>query len=281
MDGDKALQYVRFRHDALGDITRIQRQQKFLRAVARRMTAPENFLKLTDVIDEIMKNVETDMLGKDLVALARISKEVQPEKVEMEMLPAAPQNIGGGSYMRLDTVKTAEAVDRLLKFLPPAAPKPTVEVLNGTGVPGTAARIAELYTKAGYQVVSTGNAASYTYDQSEIDTRTKDTKAALDVGTIISCSKIVEIPKEAGLKPMLPSLLERIQTFRSDDTSNHRGKTNLIVQAAESKKAENVQILDLQQRTLIADYFVVCSGGSNIQIKGIVDGVLTLSPTTG
>ncbi|RYD07038.1 hypothetical protein N752_00215 [Desulforamulus aquiferis] len=35
LDGNKALQYVRFRSDALGDVTRTERQQKFLKALAK------------------------------------------------------------------------------------------------------------------------------------------------------------------------------------------------------------------------------------------------------
>jgi len=55
----------------------------------------------------------------------------------------------------------------------------------------------------------------------------------------------------------------------------------IIVEAAESKKAENVQVLDLEERTLIADYFVVCSGGSTLQIKAIVDGILDVLADNG
>ena len=33
LDGEKALQYVRFRYDPLGDIGRIKRQQEFLQAL--------------------------------------------------------------------------------------------------------------------------------------------------------------------------------------------------------------------------------------------------------
>jgi ribosome-associated protein len=51
-------------------------------------------------------------------------------------------------------------------------------------------------------------------------------------------------------------------------------RLHIIVEAAESKKAENVEVLDLQERTLMADYFVVCSGGSSLQIRAIVDGIL-------
>jgi ribosome-associated protein len=58
-------------------------------------------------------------------------------------------------------------------------------------------------------------------------------------------------------------------------------KLNLIKEAAESKKADNLQVLDLQERTLIADYFVVCSGGSSLQIRGIVDGILDVLAENG
>lgn len=37
------------------------------------------------------------------------------------------------------------------------------------------------------------------------------------------------------------------------------------------KKAENVTILDLREITTITDYFVICSGNSDIQVKTICD----------
>jgi polyisoprenyl-teichoic acid--peptidoglycan teichoic acid transferase len=200
LNGDQALQYVRFRHDALGDITRIQRQQKFLRAVARRMMAPENVTKLTTVIGEIMSNVETNMSGKDLVALARLSKQIQPETLQMEMLPAVPQRIGKVSYMILDTAGAQAMVDRLLKFQLPPPPKPTVEVLNGTGMPGVAAKVSKMLTDAGYKVQSTGNAPNFNYEQSEIQAHTKDMQGAIGVGTVVNCTNVHEAPTKAGAK---------------------------------------------------------------------------------
>jgi LCP family protein required for cell wall assembly len=199
LDGDKALQYVRFRHDALGDITRIQRQQKFLKALARRMMALENVSKLGDVIGEIWNNIETNIpSGKDLLALAQLSRDVQIEATDMEMLPAVPQNINGISYMILDTAKSQEMVDRLLKFQMPAPPKPTVEVLNGTGIPGVAGKVSQMLTDAGYKVESTGNAANFNYEQSEIQAHTKDIQGAMGVGTLVNCSNVHEAPPKAG-----------------------------------------------------------------------------------
>lgn len=44
-------------------------------------------------------------------------------------------------------------------------------------------------------------------------------------------------------------------------------------EAAESKRAEDIVVLDLRDLTLVTDYFVICTGGSRVQIRAIVDGV--------
>ena len=40
------------------------------------------------------------------------------------------------------------------------------------------------------------------------------------------------------------------------------------------KKAENVTIMDLREVTSITDYFVICSGDSDVQVKAISDFIL-------
>jgi hypothetical protein len=46
-----------------------------------------------------------------------------------------------------------------------------------------------------------------------------------------------------------------------------------IVEAAEDKKAADIVLLELGELTTVADYFVICSGGSERQIGAIADGV--------
>lgn len=41
----------------------------------------------------------------------------------------------------------------------------------------------------------------------------------------------------------------------------------------EDKKAENIVLLDLGPDTIIADYFVICNGNSDRQLKAIADNV--------
>lgn len=52
-------------------------------------------------------------------------------------------------------------------------------------------------------------------------------------------------------------------------------KLEIVKRLLESKKADDVEVIDLRNRTLIADYFVICSGTSNTHIKAIADGLLS------
>jgi ribosome-associated protein len=47
-----------------------------------------------------------------------------------------------------------------------------------------------------------------------------------------------------------------------------------IVEVAEDKKAADIVLLDLAGLTTIADYFVICAGGSERQLAAIADGIL-------
>jgi ribosome-associated protein len=47
-----------------------------------------------------------------------------------------------------------------------------------------------------------------------------------------------------------------------------------VVALAEDKKSADIVLLDLRELTTLADYFVICSGGSERQLEAIADGVV-------
>lgn len=51
-------------------------------------------------------------------------------------------------------------------------------------------------------------------------------------------------------------------------------KLSIIQDALEEIKADDIEVMHLEGRTLIADYFIVASGTSNIHIRSIVDKVI-------
>lgn len=48
----------------------------------------------------------------------------------------------------------------------------------------------------------------------------------------------------------------------------------IAVDAADDKKAQDIVALDIREISLVADYFVVCSGNSEMHVKAICDSVL-------
>ena len=47
-----------------------------------------------------------------------------------------------------------------------------------------------------------------------------------------------------------------------------------IVELAEDKKAADIILLDLAGLTTMADYFIICSGGSERQLEAIASGII-------
>ena len=50
-------------------------------------------------------------------------------------------------------------------------------------------------------------------------------------------------------------------------------KTQLCALAADSRKAEDIVVMDVQQLSSVADYFLICSGSSDRQVRAIADAI--------
>ncbi len=67
LDGDEALQFVRFRSDGQGDLGRIDRQQAFLVALKEELFSAGALLKIPDISSAVMKNMDTDFTGTQML----------------------------------------------------------------------------------------------------------------------------------------------------------------------------------------------------------------------
>lgn len=172
LDGAKAQQYLRFRHDANGDIGRVQRQQIFLKALEAKLRQPATLLRLPQILDIVQKNVETDLFPTDLVRLASWAKSLPPGSVEMDMLPGRFSDARTfPSFWIPDATATHEVVQRM--FVDAEAPSPAsvssipvaqrqaarLTILNGTMHQGLGNEAARLLRQDGWTVWVVGNAA--------------------------------------------------------------------------------------------------------------------------
>ncbi len=48
-------------------------------------------------------------------------------------------------------------------------------------------------------------------------------------------------------------------------------KLNIITEAISEKKGKDISVLNLKGQTVIADYFVIASGGSSSQVKALAE----------
>ena len=48
----------------------------------------------------------------------------------------------------------------------------------------------------------------------------------------------------------------------------------IVIDAALEKKASDILVLDIRQRSDVTDFFILCSGNSKIQVKAITDSIL-------
>jgi len=113
LDGDKALQYVRFRDYPMGDIERTAHQQKFLVTLAKEMLQPGTILKLPSLVPEINKHVKTNLSVNDMVTLASAGKKLEDGSIVAQTLPGRPLDIGGDSYWGVDPAEAKQMVAKL------------------------------------------------------------------------------------------------------------------------------------------------------------------------
>lgn len=110
----QAEQYVRFRHDARGDIGRIDRQQWFLRQVSSKLREPQVLLKLPELFKLANEYVVTDLSVEDMARLAGFGKDIQSSQVVTATLPGDARTIRGGSYWIPDPEADAVVFSRLV-----------------------------------------------------------------------------------------------------------------------------------------------------------------------
>ncbi len=166
LNGEKAMEYVRFRSYDNADIGRIQAQQEFMKALIHRAFSFGTILKLPALITELKKLVDTSMDPGTMMNLAAMAARFDPDTVQMGTIPGEDRNVGGYDYWVADMAKTRPLVDKLLRGIDRQANATvTVEILNGTEVSNKGTQLANRLKGLGYSVVrvATADRTDYSY----------------------------------------------------------------------------------------------------------------------
>jgi LCP family protein required for cell wall assembly len=87
LKGEQVLQLLRFRHDELGDIGRIQRQQMVMRALMEQTLNPATVAQMPKVLDVVKEHIDTNLTVEELVALVGFGVRTNRSNMQMLMVP--------------------------------------------------------------------------------------------------------------------------------------------------------------------------------------------------
>jgi polyisoprenyl-teichoic acid--peptidoglycan teichoic acid transferase len=87
LDGNKALQFLRFRYDKYGDVGRIQRQQILMRALAEQALNPTTLARVPKILSIVQSHIDTNLSVEEFVALVGFGVQTKRSNVKMLMVP--------------------------------------------------------------------------------------------------------------------------------------------------------------------------------------------------
>lgn len=206
LDGDKAEQVVRFRHNQDGttysyeygdnDIGRMKTQRNFLKAVMSQTLKPSNVLKIGDFLNIAQKYVKTNMSFDLLKQYIPSAVEFSTDNLETGSLPGTPEKCNGVWLYIQNKEKSKEYLAKLDKELMGQTNTAEeniadikIEILNGSGKSSNLSKLTQKLKDKGYKVSKAGNtnATSKTsiVNKGNIsDTTLSSLKELIGVGTI-------------------------------------------------------------------------------------------------
>ena len=87
LNGDQAMQFLRFRYDKYGDVGRVQRQQVLMRALMEQALNPTTLARMPKILSVIQSHIDTNLSVEELVALVGFAVQTKRSDVQMLMVP--------------------------------------------------------------------------------------------------------------------------------------------------------------------------------------------------
>lgn len=207
LDGDKAEQVVRFRHNQDGttysseygdnDIGRMKTQRNFLKAVMQQTLKPTNVLKIGEFIDIAQKYVKTNMPFDLIKQYVPSAVNFNTDNLETGSLPGSPEKCNGVWLYIQDNNKAGEYFTELNQKLSGENNNTIeenksdikIEILNGSGKSSNLTKVTEELKNKGYTISKVGNTNSTTktsiINKGNIsDSTTSNIKEIIGTGTI-------------------------------------------------------------------------------------------------
>lgn len=161
LNGNQALQFLRFRYDENGDIGRIQRQQLLMRAVMEQTLNPATLARMPKILSVIQSHIDTNLTIEELMALVGFGVQTERSNVQMLMLPGTFSSSGeyNTSYWLPDSDRIATMMAQHFNATSVGSPEATdpanlrVAIQDSTGSDRAVQALVNSLQESGYRNV--------------------------------------------------------------------------------------------------------------------------------
>ncbi len=229
LDGQQALDFVRFRHTD-SDLYRLARQQEFVRAFKDQVAHNFSFTELPSLVNTITHNIEVGegghaLQGEQVISYALFAQSLPPGHLFQQKIENVQCSLGctasssdiqaavdqfANPDVSAPKAANAAALGTKLKQKAPPPSSVSVTVLNGSGVQGAAANTSYLLAQRGYVTQTPPNGVSANgparfHSVIYYDPAQKGSKlAATSLQNLMQPADIAKLPRRAGLLALDP-----------------------------------------------------------------------------
>lgn len=189
LDGAQTQNLLRFRHDKLGDIGRVQRQQMVMRALMEQALNPVTLARLPEILRVIQSHIDTNLSVEELVALVGFGVKMNRSDAQMLLVPGQFSNEGEyeASYWLPNRRGISQLVSQYLDSSDESEPKERrqtdftnvkIAIKDSTGDSESVNALVRKLRRAGYRNVQVTEPWTETLSETRILAQKGDNEAA-------------------------------------------------------------------------------------------------------
>jgi polyisoprenyl-teichoic acid--peptidoglycan teichoic acid transferase len=200
LNGNKALQLLRFRYDKLGDVGRVQRQQMVMRALMEQALNPVTLARVPQILSVIQSHLDTNLTVEELVALVGFGVQTNRDDAQMLLVPGEYSEVGryDASYwlphrrsigpMMTQHFDLAQTNSR--RRSSGNSTELSIAIQDSTGDRKAVERLVKKLKKAGYRNVYVAEPWTEPLSKTRIVAQTGDDKAAQTIRAAIDLGEV-------------------------------------------------------------------------------------------
>ncbi|PKM83514.1 MAG: hypothetical protein CVU88_02595 [Firmicutes bacterium HGW-Firmicutes-13] len=195
LKGEEVYKYLTFRCDDDDYLERLERQRLFFGTLIKEINK-KGLFGLPGIMGRLSPYVQSNLNWRETVYYYNLFQDVDyEEEVALEIIPGKYEDLNGVGVWKVDKEEFNNVLEHLFMETEdevPSAGSIKVEILNGTGKTDSASQAAEMLRERGYEIIKSGNADHFDYQQSQVISRIEDIEPAKDIAVLIPGSQLLK-----------------------------------------------------------------------------------------